>query len=110
MSAERSIVLVEDEENIAYVVALALRNFAGYHHLTMADDVQELFNISFEEYAEMLEQILKKSICSPSMNDDQPTSPSESNPVPKPKARRILSSQKSRWISAAALVVAATGI
>jgi len=36
-------------------------NFAGYHHLTMAGDVQENFKTSLEEHVEMLEQILKKS-------------------------------------------------
>src|SRR5579875_2727764 len=43
--------------------------------------------------------------------DDQPTTPSETIPGPQPRARRWLTSQRSRWISAvAALVVAATGI
>ena len=45
------------------------------------------------------------------MNDNEPTNPSqETVPGPQPGARRLLSSRRSRWISATALVVAATGI
>ena len=45
------------------------------------------------------------------MNDNEPTNPpQETVPDPTPTVRRLLSSRRSRWISAAALVVAATGI
>ena len=45
------------------------------------------------------------------MNDNEPTRPpQETVPDPTPRARRLLSSRRSRWISATSLVVAATGI
>ena len=44
------------------------------------------------------------------MNDYQPTSPSETVPDLEPRARRLPWSRRGRWISAAALALAATGI
>ena len=44
------------------------------------------------------------------MNDYQPTSTSETVPDSKPRPRRLPSSRRGRWISAAALALAATGI
>ena len=44
------------------------------------------------------------------MNDYQPTSTSETVPDSKPRPRRLPWSRRGRWISAAALALAATGI
>jgi len=44
------------------------------------------------------------------MNDHEPTSPPETVPGPKPRVRRLLSTRRSRWISAVALMCAAAGI
>ena len=44
------------------------------------------------------------------MNDYQKTSPSETVPDSKPRPRRLPWSRRGRWISAAALALAATGI
>ena len=44
------------------------------------------------------------------MNNYEPTSPSETVPGRGPGARRLLLSRRGRWISAAALALAATGI
>jgi hypothetical protein len=44
------------------------------------------------------------------VNTSEPNSTQETVPGPTPKVRRWLSSRRSRWISATALVVAATGI
>ena len=45
------------------------------------------------------------------MNDNETTDPSqETVPGLQPRVRRLLSSRRSRWITATAVVVAATGI
>jgi hypothetical protein len=45
------------------------------------------------------------------MNDNEPMDPpQETVPGPKPRVRRLLSSRRSRWITATAVVVAATGV